>query len=101
MNLIEAVEKNDQEAVSKLLSQGCDPNEAEDEANITPLHFAVQNNDLEIAFLLMSAGADPLAQEDSGGDTPLDLAKLLKHTKMFGLLNWFIDHQENISPVFS
>ncbi len=101
MNLVEAVLNNDLTEVTNLLSKGFDPNEAEDEANVTPLHFAVQNNRLEIAHILLNAGANPLAQEGDGGDTPFDVAILMKDEKMISLLTWFIKQQEEAPLLLS
>ncbi len=101
MDLIDAIIKNDQQEVAELLLKGCDPQQAEDAANVTPLHFAVQYHHLEVALLLLNAGADPLAQEGDGGDTPLDLAIQLKNDRMIKLLTWFAKHQEGDPPLLS
>ncbi len=101
MDLIDAIIKNDQQEVAELLLKGCDPQQAEDAANVTPLHFAVQNNRLEIAHILLNAGANPLAQEGDGGDTPFDVAILMKDEKMISLLTWFIKQQEEAPLLLS
>jgi len=75
MNLIDAVVKNDTRAVSKLLANGIDPNIIEDEANVTPLHYAAQNNSLEAALKLIIAGARVNAVTEDGY-IPLDIAVL-------------------------
>ena len=51
MDLINAIIKNDQQKVASLLSKGCDPNQAEDAINVTPLHFAAQYNHVAAAIV--------------------------------------------------
>lgn len=84
-HLIEAVIANDSSQVEKLLRQGANPNGYEDEAKVTPLHFAAQHNSKASAELLILAGADLHAQT-SDGLTPLDIAKLHRHHEMVQLL---------------
>lgn len=52
-------------AVSSLLADGADPNEA-DRYGWTPLHFAVPLAGLDAVSALLAAGADPQAQTISG-----------------------------------
>lgn len=89
MNIFDAVTENDVNQINYLLQKGVDPNVCEDDAHITPLHFAAQNNALEAAQLLITAGADPTHQTKEG-DTPLDIAKSYKHKEMINLLTKLI-----------
>ena len=86
MDFLRAVIEDNAEQVKYLIEQGCDPKIGEDEAQITPLHFAAQNNALETAQMLIAAGADPKQQTEEGA-TPLDVAKLHNHQEMVKLLN--------------
>jgi len=87
MDLIEAVISNDTDTVKKLLSQGEDPDFCFDnEANITPLHFAAQENALEIAKLLIAAGANVHAETEPDGETPLDIARIHQSEGIIDLL---------------
>jgi uncharacterized protein len=60
---------NDADAVSKLLTEGTDPNVA-DRLGFTPLHFAAQTGAITAAEILLAAGAQVDAA-DSYGNTPL------------------------------
>jgi uncharacterized protein len=60
---------NDADAVSKLLTEGADPNVA-DRLGFTPLHFAAQEGAITPAQVLLAAGARVDAA-DSYGNTPL------------------------------
>lgn len=85
MNLIEATIKNDVDTVSKLLSQGADPDCTEDLANVTPLHYAAQNDCLECALYLITAGAKTSTRTNDGY-TPMDIAKLHHSNRMIDFL---------------
>ena len=50
-----------------------------------PLHFAVVNNAPDVAEFLIERGAEVNAK-DGKGWTPVDLAILMKHDKMRGLV---------------
>jgi len=76
VELIEAVKADDILAVKDLLEKGADPNSVEDEANITPLHFAVAYNAINTISLLVASGGNIYAKT-CDGLTPLDLAKNL------------------------
>jgi len=89
VNLIEAIIHQDVNAVRQLLEQGVNPNACQDNANVTPLHFAALHNALEIVPLLITAGANLHAQTYPEGQTPLDIAKLHKHQDMVKLLSDF------------
>jgi uncharacterized protein len=60
---------NDADAVSKLLTEGADPNVA-DQLGFTPLHFAAQEGASAAAQILLAAGAQVDAA-NSYGNTPL------------------------------
>ena len=63
---------NDADAVSKLLTEGADPNVA-DRLGFTPLHFAAQEGAIAAAQILLAAGAQVDAT-NSYGNTPLSTA---------------------------
>lgn len=74
----------DVDAMDVLISAGADVN-AQGEHGFTPLHCAVeQKHPLAVAFLL-EMGAKILKNKD--GDDPLQLANLLGHVDVAGLLN--------------
>ncbi len=72
LDLVEAVEKGDREAVRSLLEQQADINEPQADG-ATALHWAAHRDDVETAELLIGAGADLNAANDYGV-TPLSLA---------------------------
>lgn len=96
MDLIDAIIKKNIELVRSLLEQGSDPNYAQDDEGITPLHFAVLSNSLEIVELLYTAGAN-LDCETDEGESPLDLAKELKNKKMIALLIRLKHYKSNLT----
>jgi ankyrin repeat protein len=63
---------NDADAVSKLLTEGANPNVA-DRLGFTPLHFAAQEGALAAAGILLAAGAQ-VDSANSYGNTPLATA---------------------------
>lgn len=63
---------NDADAVSRLLTEGADPNAA-DRMGFTALHFAAQEGAIAAAGILLAAGAQ-LDSADSYGNTPLSTA---------------------------
>lgn len=84
--IYEASQHNDVTKIQELLFKGIDPNCCEDDANVTPLHYAAQGNAYEAALLLITAGAS-LHSETSDGYTPLEIAKLNNNKKMITLFN--------------
>lgn len=71
--LIEAVQKQDVEAVRSRIRAGDDV-AATDSYGQTALHWAAKGQSVEIVQLLLDAGADPHAR-DEDGDTPLTNAR--------------------------
>jgi uncharacterized protein len=67
--LHQAVERNDVQAVNRLIAGGSDVN-AETRYHITPLYLACNNGNAAIAERLLSAGADP-NRASFEGQTPL------------------------------
>lgn len=87
MDLIDAIIKNNVKRVKELLEQGVDPNQTDDWANITPLHYAAFNNSLEIATMLIAAGAKINVRDQIDNESPLDVAKLQGNEAMIKLLS--------------
>ena len=85
-NLIDAVLDGNVDLLSKLLADGANPNASEDDAQITPLHFAAQNNQIKAADLLLNAGADIHAKTMPDGHTAYEIALLHGHTQLAQML---------------
>lgn len=83
--MINAVIANDASKVQELLNIGLDPNSCEDQALVTPLHFAAQHNSQACAEVLMLAGAKPEALS-AEGMSAIDVACLHQHEDMAELL---------------
>lgn len=89
MDLIEAIMNNDVIKVVRMLENGIDPNEYQDNMSLTPLHFAVQSNAIDVVILLITAGADiDLETEDEL--TALDIARNNNNEEMVSLLGKII-----------
>jgi ankyrin repeat protein len=71
--LADASQQDDVAAVSSLLSQKTDVNEAQGDG-MTALHWAASNDDLKLVQMLLAAGASVKAETRIGGVTPLFLA---------------------------
>ncbi|MFT3741670.1 MAG: ankyrin repeat domain-containing protein [Gammaproteobacteria bacterium] len=84
-HLIEAVISDNSEALRELLWAGANPNQVEDYANITLLHFAAQHNALKCAEVLLKAGADVEAETVDGMNC-VNVASLHAHEDMLSLL---------------
>ncbi|HVV69652.1 MAG TPA: ankyrin repeat domain-containing protein [Gammaproteobacteria bacterium] len=82
---IEAVKADDAVRVEELLHSGIHPNQYEDSAMVTPLHFAAQHNSLQSAKVLIRAGAE-IDAETADGVTPIEVARLYFHEDMIELL---------------
>ena len=86
--LLDAVIANNAARTRSLLEQGADPNFSEDQAHLTPLHFAAFYNAASVVSLLLVAGAD-VSLKDRESDTPLDIAKRFGHHEIVTLLERF------------
>lgn len=84
---IQAVQRNDVNAVKSHLSHGADVN-GKNADGFTPLHFAVRINSKEMLQFLLDNAADPI-QSSTKGNTPLHTAASLGHTELAGIL---VDH---------
>jgi len=84
--LIDAVLNDDVDEVIELLHEGADPSAVEDEAGITPLHFAAQSNSLSVIPALILAGADIHARTQPDHLTPLAVALLHNNERVANLL---------------
>ena len=84
IELIEAIEKGDIEAVKQHLAAGTDVN-AKTGSGWTPLHYAAREGHKEITDLLLTSGADVNAKTDAG-ETPLDNAIKYKRIETAALL---------------
>jgi uncharacterized protein len=71
--LADASQQDDVAAVSSLLSQKVDVNEAQGDG-MTALHWAASNDDLKLVQMLLAAGASVKAETRMGGVTALFLA---------------------------
>lgn len=71
--LADVSQQDDVAAVSSLLSQKADVNEAQGDG-MTALHWAASNDDLKLVRMLLAAGASVKAETRIGGVTPLFLA---------------------------
>ncbi len=88
VDIHEAVEKGNIEAVKEYLDAGGDVDAKGDVSlggGATPLLWAAWGGHKEIVELLISKGADVNAKDD-GGDTPLDLTILRKQPEIADLL---------------
>jgi len=91
MELIEAIEKGDIEAVKEYLAAGTDVNAGgglDDNGEPllwTPLHLAAMGGHKEIVELLIAKGAEVDANHDEG-ETPLDFAILVGRDEIADLL---------------
>lgn len=85
---IQAIMLDEVAKVRELLRSGIDPNQCEDSALVSPLHFAAQYNALSSAKLLIEAGADVNA-ETVDGMTPLEVARIHSYQAMVELLLFY------------
>ena len=90
MDLIDAILNQDIEQIKQLLAKGVNPNDHEDQACVTPLHFVAQQNLLEAVPLLIEAGANLGAMTYPEGETPLKIAELHGHLQMVNLLAHYL-----------
>ncbi len=79
--LLNAITHNQANKVARLLKQGINLNECENDHLLSPLHWAAAHSTVEIAKLLIDAGAD-LEAKDYEGFTPLETACLF-HNRQF------------------
>ncbi|MCB9770688.1 MAG: ankyrin repeat domain-containing protein [Candidatus Omnitrophica bacterium] len=82
-----AVRRGLTEDVERLLNEGSDPNESDDNG-YAPLHFAAWKGDEEIASALIAAGATLEAHHPPYGETPLLIAI---QSDEVDLVNFLID----------
>jgi len=73
LDLIEAANAGDADAVTRLLQSGADAN-CSNKSGATPLHRAAYQNHLAVAEALVAAGADVGRKDRSFGSTPLHAA---------------------------
>ncbi len=84
--LIKSIIRRNTHTLKECLLKGTDPNGAEDEDGITPLHYAVLYRSYDATQLLLAAGADPLITNIEGL-TPIDLARDNNDEKLLLLLS--------------
>jgi ankyrin repeat protein len=89
-DLFQAIKNNDLETVTRLLSQGADPNAKAQSIigvdNITPLPFALSNRAPEIAKLLIEKGANVNFRDSLMGTTALIDATMFGQAEIAKLL---------------
>ena len=74
--LISAIQHKDIRTVKYLLQEKkVNPNQREDDAGLTPLHYACQTKNQKMIKLLLKYGADPSLCTDDGV-FPLDLQNM-------------------------
>ena len=83
---IDAIRDVHVERVAAYLLAGVDPNFAEDQDNITPLHHAAQFDDTTIVEMLIMAGADIFAESVFEELTPIEVACLNENWHVAALL---------------
>ena len=92
--LVWASEMGSTECVSRLLQAGADPNKVEYDG-WSSLHWAARNGHLETAKLLLNYGAR-WDVRDSRDNTPLDWAMDRGNWNVVGLLEQWIEQNENV-----
>lgn len=73
-DLLDAVIANQPSLVLSLLEQGADPNYTEDDAQLTPLHYAALYESVDVVSVLIGAGAK-VHTLSANGEAALTLAK--------------------------
>jgi ankyrin repeat protein len=81
--LIEACKTSDVDQITRLLEQGRDVNETDNNSGITPMYFAIQCCRLEIADILISYGSN---MSYKNAITYVELAAKFCHPEMVKLL---------------
>ena len=94
--LIEAVIRNDAEAVSEILNHGINPNHSLDSAQLTPLHHAAQANSLEVVPLLVEAGARLGSKTKPDGYTAIEVAFLHGNYKLAQTLMAYLNQTDRM-----
>ena len=85
MSLINAVKNRNVNAIRKLLNNGANVNQADNENGITPLIKASSNGNLELVKLLLAKGAD-VNKANKKGETPPYFASKNGHANVVQLL---------------
>ncbi|OLS40634.1 M48 family metallopeptidase [Bacillus sp. MRMR6] len=101
--LMDAVINDDQTEMVRLLEEGTDPNEQEQEYGSTALIVAADNDLLEAAQILLENGADPNLS-DFYGNTPLMGAVFMENKEMVHILleagaDPTITNEDGMSPI--
>ena len=94
-NVTRAASKKDWDEVQRLVEQGENVNDVDEEWKSTALHFASEYGNADICLLLLSRGAN-VSQTDKDGNTPLHLAAACYHVDICQLL---VDHKADVTSV--
>lgn len=100
LELIQAIERNDKEAVHRLLIEGVDPNSFDGFDTKTALYVAVEYGNIEIVKLLLKYGADDY--RTFNGMSPSQRAYELEYDEIADLLSdancqdWFVKRMESV-----
>ena len=92
--LIKSIKNNDVKDVEKLIKEGADLNQRDDEKN-TPLLISLENDTNDIAKLLIESGAD-ISKVNLRSESPLHIASKKNDTEIIRLL---IDKGADINEV--
>ena len=94
-NVTRAAGRKDWDEVQRLVEQGEDVNNVDEEWKSTALHFASEYGNADICLLLLSRGAN-VSPTDKNGNTPLHLAAACYYVDICQLL---VDHKADVTSV--
>ncbi len=95
MSIIQAIIDHDLQTLTWLLINRADPNYIEDDAGLTPLHYAASEGLYEAALILLTVGAK-LTAEKIFNMTPIEIAQMNKQINLVTLFKQLIPNGFNI-----